>query len=112
MFVGDMTMVARYVFDDADDSAQSMMYEGRMQILWARLLQPSDAGVAPDFWNIQLCSAQCSAAHSALQYTVLCSVAVQFSVAHNALQWLKCPIANSKYILGISWDAGVAPHFW
>ena len=33
MFVGDMTMVARYVFDDADDSAQSMMYEGRMQIL-------------------------------------------------------------------------------
>ena len=78
MFVGDMTMVARYVFDDADESAQSMMYEGRMQILWARLLQPSDAGVAPDFWNIQLCSTQCSAAHSsaahsALQRTVLCS---------------------------------------
>ena len=83
MFVGDMTMVARYVFDDADESAQSMMYEGRMQILWARLLQPSDAGVAPDFWNIQLCSAQCSAVHSALQRTVLCSA--QCSAAHSAL---------------------------
>ena len=62
--------------------------------------------------SAQFCSAQCSVAHSALQRTVLCSVAVQFSVAHSALQWLKCPIANSKYILGISWDAGVAPHFW
>ena len=72
MFVGDMTMVARY--DDGDESAQSMMYEGRMQILWARLLQPSDAGVAPDFWNIQLCSAQCSAesaAHSFAAHSAL-----------------------------------------